>query len=42
MSAVNMLSGYSVPEGLQALFQPDGGMLRPEKIIQVLNYLTGQ
>ncbi len=28
-------AGYSVPKGMKALFQPDGGFLCPEKIIQV-------
>ena len=31
----SLCPGYSVPEGLMSLYQPDGGMLCPEKIIQV-------
>lgn len=26
--------GFSVPDGMKALYQPDGGILRPEKIIE--------
>ena len=30
-----MQPGYSIPEGLMSLYQPDGGLLTPEKIIKV-------